>query len=110
MDKTEDLLRAALAATAEPADAGFSLEVATRIEATERRRWLLLALLMAVGAVLLAVMLTGLLSLGPLWALLGRQNWFVLSPTALDLLSMWASVVGVLGLAVVAFPWVRSRT
>jgi hypothetical protein len=109
MEKTEDVLRAALAATTEPADAGFADQVALRIDALERRRRVLLALAMGAGALLLGAMVAGLLSLAPLWARLAGQNWFALSPVALDLASTWAWVVGLLAVAVVAVPWVRSR-
>lgn len=109
MNETEDLLRAALAATPEPAEAGFAQRVATRVDATERRRAILLALLMTAAALLLAAMFVGLFSLAQLWAGLAQQNWFSLSPAALNLVSMWASIVGVVGLAAIALPLVRSR-
>jgi len=108
MSETEEILRAALAAATEPADAGFARQVAMRVEAIERRRGVVLALLMTTGALLLAAMFVGLLELEPLWELLARQNWFSLP--ALNAVAGWESVAGFIAVTAIAFPMLRSRT
>ena len=110
MNETENFLRAAFAATAEPADSGFVQRVEMRIDAIERRRSVLLASLMAVGAVLLAMLFVGLFRLGPMWVMLAQQNWFALPPVALGLVSIWAPVAGFIGIVGITFPLVWPRT
>ncbi len=109
MNETEEFLRAAFAATADPPDAGFTRRVAARIDAVERRRSILLALLMTTGGLLMAAMTVGLFRLGHLWELLANQNWFFLPLTGSDLISTWASTLVFVLAAVITFPLVRSR-
>ena len=103
MNDTEEILRAAFAANAEPADAGFTRLVEVRINAAERRRAILLALLMAAGGLLLTVMMLGLFKLEHLWS--------VLQPAGLEQVSIWASTVFFAGIMVLTFSsaWSRGR-
>ncbi len=110
MNNTEELLKAAFAATAEPQDAGFARGVVMRIDAVARRRRVLLVLAMIIGAMLLATMFAGLFWLEPLWAQLAQHSWFTPPPGALTLVAWWAEIVGLTTVAAIAVPVVRSRT
>lgn len=110
MADTEHLLRAALAATAEPEDAGFTDEVSLHLDRMERRRRVVLTVLMIVALLLVGGMIAGLIGSAQVLTRLPMTAGMVVPVAVRDPLLLWASYMAFLGLAVIAFPLVRLRS
>jgi hypothetical protein len=108
MSEFEDSIRDTLRG-AGPADESFVSRIDSRIEAHEQRRMIGLALAAAAAIALITLMAVGIGLIGPaLVALLGLSMPGPPSQ-ALSILGVTAPVAGLLLLAALAFPFVRSR-
>ena len=108
MSEFEDSIREALRGGG-PADESFVGRVDGRIETDEQRRRSGLALAAAAAFALITLMAVGIGLVAPaLVALLG-QSMPAPSPQGLSILAVAAPVAGLLLLAALAFPFVRSR-
>ena len=105
MSEFEDSMRDALRGSG-PADESFVSRVDSRIEMHERRRIIGLALAAAAAIALITLIAV---DIAPALAALLGQSMPPPSPQALSIPGVAAPVAGLLLLAALAFPFVRSR-